>query len=107
MQEIGRGSFGVVYRGVWREKVVSVKKINTMAEQRAFMIEVYQLSRVSHPNIIKMYGASLRKPICLIMELAEASLFDGGSPRKVLLRATDFPDFYWFYGISLTQKEPW
>ena len=77
LQEIGRGSFGVVYRGIWRSKVVAVKKINTAAEQKALMIEVRQLSRVSHPNIIKLYGASTKKPICLVMELAEASLFDG------------------------------
>ena len=41
------------------------------------MIEVRQLSRVSHPNIIRLYGASTKKPVCLVMELAEASLFDG------------------------------
>ena len=82
-QEIGRGSFGVVYRGVWKGKVVSVKKINTMAEQRAFMIELRQLSRVSHPNIIKLYGASARRPVCLVMELAEASLFDGMTRAKI------------------------
>ena len=41
------------------------------------MVEVRQLSRVSHPNIIKLYGASTKRPICLLMELAEASLFDG------------------------------
>ena len=76
-QEIGRGSFGVVYRGVWRSKVVAVKKINTATEQKAFMTEVQQLSRVSHPNIVKLYGASTKKPICLVMELAEASLYDG------------------------------
>ena len=76
-QEIGRGSFGVVYEGVWRSKIVAVKKINTTTERKAFMIEVRQLSRVSHPNIVKLYGASTKKPICLVMELAEASLYDG------------------------------
>lgn len=79
MQEIGRGTFGVVCRGIWRSKVVAVKKINTSAEQKTFMIEIRQLSRVSHPNIVKLYGASTKKPICLLMELAEASLFDGNT----------------------------
>lgn len=41
------------------------------------MVEIRQLSRVSHPNIIKLYGASTKKTVCLIMELAEASLYDG------------------------------
>ncbi|KAI9552974.1 hypothetical protein GHT06_020860 [Daphnia sinensis] len=76
LREIGRGTFGVVCRGIWRSKVVAVKKINTSAEQKTFMIEIRQLSRVSHPNIVKLYGASTKKPICLLMELAEASLFD-------------------------------
>lgn len=77
MKEIGRGTFGVVYRGVWKSKVVAVKKINTVAEQKTFMVEVRQLSRVSHPNIIRLYGASTKRPVCLIMELAEASLYEG------------------------------
>lgn len=67
----------MVYRGVWKNKVVAVKKINKSAEQKALNIEIRQLSRVSHPNIVKLYGAStIKKPVCLLMELAEASLFD-------------------------------
>jgi mitogen-activated protein kinase kinase kinase 7 len=41
------------------------------------MIEIRQLSRVSHPNIVKLYGASTKRTVCLLMELAEASLYDG------------------------------
>lgn len=67
----------MVCRGVWRSKNVAVKKINTTAEQKALMTELKQLSRVSHPNIIQLYGASTKQPICLVMELAEMSLFDG------------------------------
>ena len=67
----------MVYRGVWRSKVVAVKKINTSAEQKTFMVEIRQLSRVNHPNIVKLYGASTKRPVCLLMELAEASLYDG------------------------------
>ena len=106
-QEIGRGSFGVVYKGVWRSKVVAVKKITTTTEQKAFMIEVRQLSRVSHPNIVKLYGASTKKPICLVMELAEASLFDGLYLSYILIR-TDFSDPVLFmnYSTASSIKNP-
>ena len=80
----------MVYRGVWRSKVVAVKKINTSAEQKTFMIEIRQLSRVSHPNIVKLYGASTKRTVCLLMELAEASLYDGRSLEIFLQMLQDF-----------------
>lgn len=42
--------------------------------------QLRQLSRVSHPNIIPLYGACTKKPrVCLVMEYAE-----GGSLHNVL-----------------------
>lgn len=49
------------------------------------MTELKQLSRVNHPNIIQLYGASTKQPICLIMELAETSLFDGSHLSDLIL----------------------
>lgn len=79
-QIVGEGSFGVVYRGEWRGMYVAVKNITTEAERKAFAVEVRQLSRVNHENIVKLYGACTRGPnICLVMEYAE-----GGSLYNVL-----------------------
>ncbi|VVC29897.1 Protein kinase domain,Protein kinase-like domain,Protein kinase, ATP binding site,Serine- [Cinara cedri] len=79
LEIVGKGSFGVVYRGRWRNNYVAVKHIDTEAERKAFTIEVRQLSRVNHPNIVKLYGACTSNPVCLVMEFAE-----GGSLYNVL-----------------------
>lgn len=57
-----------------------MKNITTEAERKAFSVEVRQLSRVNHENIVRLYGACTKGPnICLIMEYAE-----GGSLFNVL-----------------------
>lgn len=59
---------------------VAVKNIMTEAERKAFAVEVRQLSRVKHENIVQLYGACTRGPnFCLVMEYAE-----GGSLYNVL-----------------------
>lgn len=76
---VGKGAFGVVSRARWRGKDVAVKRIETESEKKAFMQELKQLSRVSHPNIVCLYGACREHPVCLVMEYAE-----GGSLYNVL-----------------------
>ncbi|KAI5753772.1 hypothetical protein M8J77_003222 [Diaphorina citri] len=76
---VGQGAFGVVWKGLWQNQYVAVKHIETEAERKAFAVEVRQLSRVSHPNIVKLYGACTGNPVCLVMEYAE-----GGSLYNVL-----------------------
>ncbi|XP_065218385.1 mitogen-activated protein kinase kinase kinase 7-like [Planococcus citri] len=75
---VGKGSFGTVYKGVWENKLVAVKHLVTEVE-RSLSIEIRQMSRVDHPNIVKLYGACLKTPVCLVMEYAE-----GGSLYNVL-----------------------
>lgn len=80
VQVVGKGAFGVVWKGLWRNKFVAIKHINSEAERREFAIEVRQLSRVSHPNIVRLYGACTQgAQVCLVMEYAE-----GGSLYNVL-----------------------
>ncbi|XP_046405324.1 mitogen-activated protein kinase kinase kinase 7-like isoform X2 [Ischnura elegans] len=79
LEVVGKGSFGVVWKGKWRDKFVAVKHIESENEKKAFAVEVRQLSRVNHPNIVKLYGACTRNPVCLVMEYAE-----GGSLYNVL-----------------------
>jgi len=42
---------------------VAVKLIETESERKAFITELKQLSRVNHPNIVKLYGASTKQPV--------------------------------------------
>ncbi|XP_013397106.1 mitogen-activated protein kinase kinase kinase 7-like isoform X2 [Lingula anatina] len=87
---VGRGAFGVVSRAIWRGINVAVKLIETEAEKKAFMQELKSLSRVNHPNIVKLYGACSRAPVCLVMEYAEGgSLYNAlhGSGPQVQYKA--------------------
>lgn len=52
----------MVSRAKWRGKEVAVKLIETESERKAFATELKQLSRVSHPNIVKLYGACKEPP---------------------------------------------
>ncbi|GIY57148.1 mitogen-activated protein kinase kinase kinase 7 [Caerostris darwini] len=76
---VGKGSYGTVRKGKWQNLDVAIKMINTAQEKMAFIVEVQQLSRVNHPNIVKLYGACTKTPVCLVMEYAE-----GGSLYNVL-----------------------
>ncbi|KAH6929269.1 hypothetical protein HPB50_025928 [Hyalomma asiaticum] len=60
---VGKGTFGLVHKGRWRGQDVAVKSIASDHEKRAFLVEVRQLSRVDHPNIVKLYGARVRTPV--------------------------------------------
>ncbi|KAG2468108.1 M3K7 kinase, partial [Polypterus senegalus] len=76
---VGRGAFGVVCKAKWRGKDVAIKTIESESERKAFSVELRQLSRVSHPNIVKLYG-SCSSPVCLVMEYAEGgSLYNGSN----------------------------
>ncbi|XP_054267418.1 mitogen-activated protein kinase kinase kinase 7-like [Macrosteles quadrilineatus] len=79
LETVGKGSFGVVCKGRWRGEYVAVKHIESEAERKAFVIELRQLSRVCHANIVKLHGACTVDPFCLVMEFAE-----GGSLYNVL-----------------------
>lgn len=80
-ETLGSGSFGTVFKGRWRSHNVAVKQFKTREEIDSFSVEVKQLSRVKHPNIVKLYGASSpsKSAAYLIMEYAE-----GGSLNHLL-----------------------
>ena len=93
---VGKGAFGVVSRAKWKSKDVAVKLIETESERKAFMTELKQLSRVNHPNIVKLYGACTKPPtVCLVMEYAE-----GGSLYNVLHGAGPQPIYNTAHAMS-------
>ncbi|XP_016954585.1 mitogen-activated protein kinase kinase kinase 7 isoform X1 [Drosophila biarmipes] len=79
-EKVGHGSYGVVCKAVWRDKLVAVKEFFASAEQKDIEKEVKQLSRVKHANIIALHGiSSYQQATYLIMEYAE-----GGSLHNFL-----------------------
>ncbi|XP_078164616.1 putative receptor protein kinase ZmPK1 [Carex rostrata] len=78
-EEIGRGSSGVVYRGVLDDKrVVAVKKLNdVIQEEEEFWAEVNVIGRINHINLVRMFGlCSERKHRLLIYEHMENRSLD-------------------------------
>ncbi|KAL0967325.1 hypothetical protein UPYG_G00250790 [Umbra pygmaea] len=91
---VGRGAFGVVCKAKWKGKDVAIKTIESESERKAFIVELRQLSRVNHPNIVKLYG-SCNNPVCLVMEYAE-----GGSLYNVLHGAEPIPCYTASHAMS-------
>ncbi|XP_051908106.1 mitogen-activated protein kinase kinase kinase 7 isoform X1 [Hippocampus zosterae] len=91
---VGRGAFGVVCKAKWKGKDVAIKTIESESERKAFIVELRQLSRVNHPNIVKLYG-SCSNPVCLVMEYAE-----GGSLYNVLHGAEPLPSYSASHAMS-------
>ncbi|XP_041721898.1 mitogen-activated protein kinase kinase kinase 7-like isoform X2 [Coregonus clupeaformis] len=91
---VGRGAFGVVCKAKWKGKDVAIKTIESESERKAFIVELRQLSRVNHPNIVKLYG-SCNNPVCLVMEYAE-----GGSLYNVLHGTEPLPYYTASHAMS-------
>ncbi|KAL6987797.1 hypothetical protein U1Q18_013544 [Sarracenia purpurea var. burkii] len=56
---IGRGGFGVVYRGVLRDGTeVAVKCLSAESKQGAneFLTEINMISKIHHPNLVELIG---------------------------------------------------
>jgi len=79
---LGTGAAGVVYTGLFRGKKVAVKVLHeaemTSTDQlRNFRAEVGVMRSLNHENIVKFYGACMKRPhVCIIMELCSHSLFE-------------------------------
>lgn len=91
---VGRGTFGVVFKAVWKGKDVAIKTIESENERNAFLVELRQLSRVNHPNIVQLYG-SCNNPVCLVMEYAEC-----GSLYNLLHSADPQPHYTAAHAMS-------
>ena len=77
--EIGRGSFGVVFKAINRrdQRIYVVKRIQmgamSLKHQKEALFEVQILKTIDHPHIIKYYGSFLEdQTLNIIMEYAEA-----------------------------------
>jgi len=78
--EIGRGSFGVVYKGVWAGTPIALKHMkvrNAKRMQSVFETEVRIHSMLRHPNIVQIMGISLLKnSVYIVSELVDGFNLD-------------------------------
>ncbi|KAF8889717.1 hypothetical protein CPB85DRAFT_1333584 [Mucidula mucida] len=56
--KIGIGFFSDVYRGTWRDRTVAIKVLAETTPRKLFIHEVEIWKTLSHPNVLKLYGAS-------------------------------------------------
>ncbi|KAI3826532.1 hypothetical protein L1987_00580 [Smallanthus sonchifolius] len=56
--ELGKGAFGIVYKGVIGTKVVAVKKLETVVQesQKEFKTEVNTIAKTHHKNLVQLLG---------------------------------------------------
>ena len=66
-EEIGKGRYGVVYRGIYKKKVVAVKVSNKISEEEytnteeGIIKEVGSFCRCKHPSLVRYYGLVANK----------------------------------------------
>ncbi|EGC32773.1 cGMP binding protein with small GTPase-serine/threonine kinase-dep-rasgef-gram-and two cGMP binding domains [Dictyostelium purpureum] len=89
-KEVGRGAFGIVYEAEWRNDYIALKKLllpttggdsadgqpepdaaalmeDRLKVFREFRHEVYSMSRLNHPNVMKISGFCIQ-PLCMALE---------------------------------------
>ncbi|KAI3413368.1 hypothetical protein GPALN_010864 [Globodera pallida] len=85
--ELGRGAFGIVRRGNYKEKrgaqsipvaIKEVSQTSTKEQIKEFMNEARIMRHFDHQNVIKFHGVAVgQEPLMIVMELAtDGSLSD-------------------------------
>ncbi|KAL5739719.1 hypothetical protein ACOSP7_028611 [Xanthoceras sorbifolium] len=56
--KLGRGGFGTVYKGIWKNKVIAVKRVSETSSQgkQEFIAEVTTIGSLRHRNLVKLMG---------------------------------------------------
>jgi len=76
LETVGRGTFGIVKRGIYQGQEVAVKIFAGQNEQESFLKEIETLNRVNHKYIIQLYNWS-PDGSTIVMEYAEGgNLYD-------------------------------
>eukprot|EP01090_Pellita_catalonica_P004586 TRINITY_DN143_c0_g1_i4.p1 TRINITY_DN143_c0_g1~~TRINITY_DN143_c0_g1_i4.p1 ORF type:complete len:127 (+),score=16.81 TRINITY_DN143_c0_g1_i4:180-560(+) len=79
-EDLGRGSFGIVKRGYWKDVEVAIKSVKAPLEEIFLELEL-MASLPPHPNVLRLYGVCLRPKIRIILEY-----INGGSLDKQLTK---------------------
>ncbi len=86
--KVGKGSYGVVFKGKWKGVEVAVKKlVKQKLDERVlleFRAEMAFLSELHHPNIVLFIGACVKRPnLCIVTEFVKQ-----GSLKDILRKVS-------------------
>lgn len=89
--KIGNGSFGTVFHATWRATPVAVKLCRSDSiEIEFFNKELAALSKLHHPNILQLLGASVKQsPYKIILELMETDIVHMNGHNTSITRACE------------------
>lgn len=96
---LGKGGFGVVYRGEWLSTKVAIKKLeyreSRSGTSRDYLLqslnELRHLNHCRHDNILPIYGYALKDETCLVVY----QLMLGGSLEERLQRKNHQESLTW------------
>ncbi|KAE8726608.1 putative L-type lectin-domain containing receptor kinase S.5 [Hibiscus syriacus] len=56
--KLGKGGFGTVYKGIWKEQEIAVKRVSKKSHQgsQEFIAEVTTIGNLNHKNLVKLIG---------------------------------------------------
>jgi len=83
-ERIGRGSYGEVFKGIWRGTVIAVKKAKLERDEEKYeetlkdlLKEIYIMKSLRHPNVLQFLGyCNVESEIMLITEyMPKGSLY--------------------------------
>lgn len=106
-KEIGRGAFGVVYKGQWRDSNVAIKQLlleETSGavferELKTFQDEAATMSSMRpHVNVVLLLGITPAPNLCIVVEFAE-----GGALYSLLhgsAKITDEDKIHYCKGVA-------
>lgn len=71
-EQIGRGAFAIVYKGVWKHREVAIKQIQLPEEKKAEIIEEFYkevrvMIELRHPNIVTLLAVCAKDPDFLLV----------------------------------------
>ena len=75
---LGKGQFGIVYKGEWRGLTVAIKQFENLDANKRKLVEneFTAMTKIHHPNIIQLLGI-VQNPFSIIMEfIPNGCLFD-------------------------------
>ncbi|KAK9064246.1 hypothetical protein SSX86_015626 [Deinandra increscens subsp. villosa] len=93
--KIGRGGFGVVYKGILKDGTrVAVKTLSAESKQgvREFLAEINSIANVRHPNLVELIGCCVEGTHrILVYEFVENNSLD----HALLGKKTKIPELDW------------